>query len=407
MWGTARVRYNQTFGDQVSSSSLKTQARSTAPTWAEISLCALQHNFRTVQDYVAPGATVCAVVKADAYGHGVVECARAFEKEGATWLGVTSVEEGVKLREGGVTSRILVLRGFVRGEEDDVVRHELTPAIWEWSHVELLEDAAERLGKTDVPVHLKVDTGMARLGVSRADLPEICQTLKSAQHVLLEGLFSHFASAEIIDAPETEAQMERFDDAAEVVIKHGLSPIYYHLANSAAVITRANSWRNFVRTGIALYGYFLPVMSIVTGHPDKSHELPVMPALSWKTRILAIRDVDAHQPLGYNGAYVTQSPARIAALPVGYADGLDRQLTNRGRVIVRDDYAQIVGNIAMDITLVDITGIPGVDVGDEVILIGSSTRRTITAWDHAIWASTLPYEILCGLSKRVPRIYVE
>ncbi|HSE49774.1 MAG TPA: alanine racemase [Terriglobales bacterium] len=379
----------------------------TRPTWVEVSLTALQHNFRTLQDYVAPGATVCAVVKADAYGHGAVECARALEQEGAMWFGVTSTDEGVQLRQGGVTGRILLMTGFWRGEEDTVVQHDLTPAVWEWWHIELLEDAAERLKHDTVPVHIKVDTGMARLGLAMADLGLFAQMLKDAQHVVAEGLFTHLASSEVIDAPDVDAQLSRFEDVAQTVIESGLSPVYYHIANSAAIATRPNSWKNMVRPGISLYGYYLPFLSAVTGMPDASLELPVKPVLTWKTRIMSIREVPARTRIGYNGAYMTQSPARIAALPVGYADGFSRHLSNRGRVIVRDDYAAIVGNVSMDITLIDITGIPGVDVGDEVILLGHSARRKITAWEHASHAGTIPYEILCNINKRVPRRYVE
>ncbi|MGH9531424.1 MAG: alanine racemase [Terriglobales bacterium] len=376
------------------------------PTWVDVSRTVLCHNFRTIHDYVAPEATVCAVVKADAYGHGAVECARALETEGAKWFGVTSTGEGVALREGGIKGRILLMTSFWRGEQEAVVRHQLTPAVWDLSHVELLEAAAAKSGATEpVPVHLKIDTGMARLGISVADLPAFTKVLGSTQHVFLEGVFSHLASSEIVDAPDVEAQITRFDQAVASLREAGLSPTWIHLANSAAIVTQPRARKNMVRPGISLYGYYLPFTSVINHAPDASHELPVKPVLSWKTRILSLRDVGARQPVGYNGAYVTQAPARIAALPVGYADGLSRQLSSRGRVIVRDDYASIVGSISMDITLIDVTGIPGVALGDEVILIGSQGKRSITAWDHAALAMTIPYEILTGLSKRLPRRY--
>jgi alanine racemase len=380
------------------------------PTWAEISLPTLRHNFRTLQQYVAPNATICAVVKADAYGHGAVECARCLEKEGATWFGVTSADEGLQLRQAGITSRILLLAGFWPGEEEAIVEHDLTPTVWDWNHIERLEGAAEKLkrGKRQpVPVHLKVDTGMARLGVSREDLVPFTQVLKSARHVVLEGLFTHLAAAEVIDAPGADAQVGRFEDAVTAIIESGLTPVYYHMANSGAIAARPNTWKNMVRPGLALYGYYLPFTSVVTGTPDSSYELPVQPVLTWKTRILALRDVAAHQPLGYSGAYVTQAPAKIAVLPVGYADGFNRHLSSRGRVIVRGDYAAVVGNISMDLTLVDVTGIPGVEVGDEVILLGAAGTRRVTALDHASLSMTIPYEVLCAISKRVPRKYVE
>lgn len=374
------------------------------PTWAEISLPALRHNFHALQQLVGPQVTICAVVKADAYGHGAAGCARALEKEGATWFGVTSTEEGVQLRQAGITGRILLLAGFWRGEEQVILQHALTPAVWDRGHVELLESAAEKTktgkGKT-LAIHLKVDTGMARLGVDQQDLGAILQSIKSAQHLELEGFFTHLAASEALDHAATNAQIGRFEDDIKTLRASGLSPAYFHMANTGAVLARRNTWKNMVRPGLALYGYSLPV----TG--DGSAGLPLQPALSWKTRILSLREVAAGQPLGYNGAYATSAPARIAALPVGYADGFSRQLSSRGRVIVRGDYASIVGNISMDLTLIDVTGIPGVEVGDDVLLLGAAGARSVTAWDHARLSRTVPYEILCAISKRVPRKYVE
>ncbi len=356
---------------------------------------------------MAPAATVCAVVKADAYGHGAQGCARALETEGATWFGVTSTHEGMLLREAGVAGRILVMAGFFRGEEEYIVANNLTPTVWDRSHIELLEDAAEKLGKGAVNVHLKVDTGMTRLGANLSDLPQLAQAIRQARHVRAEGFFSHLASAEVVDAPSVDQQMERFGRASAAILEHGLSPHYYHIANSAALCTRAQTWMNFVRPGLALYGYHLPFVSAVTGAPDNNHELPVVPVLTWKTRVIQLRDVPARTAIGYAGAYVTKAPARVAMLPIGYADGLNRQLSSRGRVIIRGDYAPIIGNIAMDLTTIDVTGIPGVDVGDEVIIIGSQGERTITPWEHAAHASTIAYEILCAISKRVPRKFVD
>ena len=381
----------------------------TRPTWAEISLTALQHNFATIQSYVAPEATVCAIVKADAYGHGAEECARAMQSEGAKWFGVTCTDEGIALRTAGVTGRILLLSGFWRGEEEPLLEYNLTPAIWDCRHIELLENAAEKMGKPpqSVAVHLKVETGMGRLGVSPQDLPQMIQALRDANFVMLEGLFTHLASAEVVDAPEVDAQLEGYDNAVKAVLVGGLAPTYYHVANSAGIVTRQRTWKNMVRPGISLYGYYLPIKSVASRIPDGSHELPVKPVLSWKTRIISLREVGAGQPIGYNGAYVTQSPARLAVIPVGYADGLSRTLSNRGRVIVRNDYASMVGNVSMDLTIIDVTGIPVVDVGDEVILLGESASRTITAWELAMHSQTIPYEVLCAISKRVRRVYVE
>lgn len=372
------------------------------PTWAEVSLPTLRQNFRVVRDHVAPAATVCAVVKAHAYGHGAVECARALEREGAKWFGVTSTDEGLALRDGGIAGRILLMTGFWRGDEDLVIENELTPAVWQREHIERLERAAERLRKDSVRVHLKVDTGMARLGASFDELPQLLAMLRAAKHVKVEGLFSHLASAEVVDSPQVDEQMARFERAVGMVKQNGLGPAYLHIANTSAIATRPKAWMNFVRPGIGLYGYQLP--SVREG---KSFDLPVRPVLSWKTRIFSLRDLGAGQAIGYSGAYVTRAPARIAALPVGYADGLSRHLSSRGRVIVHDQYSPIVGNVSMDITLVDVQPVPGTEIGAEVIILGQSEHCSITAVDHARLAGTIPYEILCNISKRVPRRYLE
>jgi alanine racemase len=345
---------------------------------------------------------VCAVVKADAYGHGAVECSQALESEGATWFGVTSLDEAIPLREAGIRGQILLMTGFWRGEEEEIVRLKLTPTVWESSQVELIEKAAAKL-KAEVRVHLKVDTGMGRLGVGLDGLPALCTTLKSSAHVVCEGLSTHLASSEILDAPSVEEQIATFESARRIVNEAGLKPKFIHTANTSAVISRPETWNNMVRPGIALYGYHLPFERAGREVSGKKLQLPVKPVLTWKTRILALRDVHANQPLGYGGIYVTKAPARIAVLPVGYADGLNRHLSLHGRVIVRENIVPIVGRISMDLTLVDVTGLPGAEVGDEVILLGALDGLNVDARVHATLANTVVYEILCGISKRVPR----
>ena len=378
------------------------------PAWVEVSLTALQHNFRTILSYVRPEAEVCAVVSSNAYGHGASACAQALQKEGARWFATTTCAEGIELRESGITGRILLLAGLSRGEEEDIVRYELTPAVWSWDHLELLENAAEKVKpQQPVAIHLKINTGMNRLGVDLKDLPSILETIKSASNLNLEGIFSHLAAAELIDGTQSEVQLERLNRALEMVGEAKLDAPICHIANSAGIITCPGARFNLVRPGLSLYGYYLPFTSIVTRIADPSLELPVMPALTWKTRILQIREVEAGQMVGHSSAYRTEFSTRIAVLSVGYGDGLNRQLSARGRVIVRDDYAAIIGNISMNFTTIDVTGIPGVDVGDEVIIIGESGKRKITAWEHANLSSTVPYEILCAISPRLLRKYVE
>jgi alanine racemase len=376
----------------------------TRPTWAEVSLAALRQNFRTVQKHVGVGVTVCAVVKADAYGHGAVECSRALEAEGAKWLGVTSLDEAIPLRDAGIRANILLMTGFWRGEESEIIRLRLTPTVWEPWHIETLDSAAAAKG-VHHPVHLKVDTGMGRLGVAVDQLPVVLAALKAAKHLMLEGFSTHLASSEIMDAPSVAEQERNFEAALRMVRDAGMQPAFVHMANTGAVISRRETWNTMVRPGVALYGYYLPFQRAGREVSGGTLRLPVKPVLTWKTRILSLRDFGANQPLGYGATYVTKAPARVAVLPVGYADGYNRQLSNRGRVIVREHYAPIVGRISMDLTLVDVTGIPGIAVGDEVILLGTCDGMSVDALEHAELANSTPYEILCNISKRVPRRY--
>jgi alanine racemase len=376
----------------------------TRPTWAEVSLSTLRQNFRTVLKHVGAGITVCAVVKADAYGHGAVESSRALRDEGARWLGVTSLDEAIPLRDAGIESRILLMTGFWRGEESEIVRLRLTPTVWEPWHIEALETAASS-GNIRQAVHLKVDTGMGRLGVSLDELPAMLKALDAAPHLVLEGLSTHLASSEIMDAPSVAEQERRFEEAQRMVRESGFDPTLVHMANTSALISRRETWNNMVRPGVALYGYYLPFQRAGREVSGGTLRLSVKPVLTWKTRILSMRNFAGNQALGYGGTYVTKAPAHVAVLPVGYADGYNRQLSNRGRVIVRDHYAPIIGSISMDLTLVDVTGIPGIAVGDEVILLGSSDGLSVDALEHARLANSSPYEILCNISKRVPRRY--
>lgn len=375
----------------------------TRPTWADVSLENLRHNFGVVQRHIGPGTILCAVVKADAYGHGATECARTLEEEGARWLGVTSLDEAIPLRAAGIRTRILLMTGFWRGEEEEIIRLQLTPTVWEPSQVALLERAAADLAVPRHAVHLKVDTGLGRLGVAVEDLQRVCSALKSSPHLLVEGLATHLASSEVLDAPSVDDQLKRFEEARLRLRTEGFDPPLIHTANTGAVISRQECCNTMARPGIGLYGYHLPFERAGRVVSGSKLRLGVKPVLTWKTRILSLREVRANQPLGYGGTYVTKAPARIAVLPVGYADGLNRALSSRGRVIVREHYAPIVGRISMDLTLADITGLPAVSVGDEVTLLGCQDGLNVDAHEHAMLAHTNVYEVLCAISKRVPR----
>jgi alanine racemase len=276
--------------------------------------------------------------------------------------------------------------------------------VWEQWQIESLEHAAST-ARVKHAVHVKVDTGMGRLGVSLDELPAVLGALESSPHVVLEGLSTHLASSEIMDAPSVAEQERRFEEAQRMVRGAGLAPGLIHMANTSALISRRETWNNMVRPGVALYGYYLPFQRAGREVSGGTLRLPVKPVLTWKTRILSMRNFAANQPLGYGGTHLTKAPTHVAVLPVGYADGYNRQLSNRGRVIVRDHYAPIVGSISMDLTLVDVTGIPGISVGDEVILLGGSDGLSVDALEHARLANSSPYEILCNISKRVPRRY--
>jgi len=376
----------------------------TRPNWAEISLSTLAENYRVIARHLGPGVTPCCVIKCDAYGHGVIETARALEEAGALWLGVTSAEEGVAVREAGVKLPILVMTGFWRGEEEALLRHDLIPAVATAEHVEALEREVATLGlQRKVPVHLKIDTGMARLGVSLEELPALAARIASSRAVELQGVFSHFSESEILDSPAAAKQREDFNHALQVLAAAGLRPRYRHLANTAATIARPDTWNNMVRPGIALYGYNLKC----EGPGADQAVLPVRPVLTWKTRVIALRDIAPGTPVGYSQRWHAARPTRLAVIPVGYGDGFSRHLSKGGRVILRDSYAPITGNVSMDLTMIDVTDIPNVMIGDEVLLIGSSPHCAVGADEHARLAGTIVYEILCGLSPRVPRVYVE
>ena len=369
---------------------------------AEVSLASLRENFRVVSEHVGPQVAICAVVKADGYGHGATECALALEAEGAPWLGVTDAAEGRTLRSAGIWTRILLMTGIWRGEEDSIVAHNLTPTVWENWHIDRLEKAA-RKQQVVLPVHLKVDTGMNRLGTTVQALPELCEKLAACEHLRVEGVSTHFAAAEVMDSDETSRQTARFEKALAILAAQGLHPPLVHMGNSAAVSARPETWKTMVRPGILLYGYALP--TVRDGQVTAESSLPLRPVLSWKTRILTVKDVAAGEAVGYMGTYITQERSRIAVVPVGYADGYPRLLSNRARVIVRGEYAPVVGRVSMDLTMVDVGHIAGAAVGDEVILIGASGTKSVDAVDLAAWCESVPYEILCGISQRVPRVY--
>lgn len=337
-------------------------------------------------------------VKADAYGHGAVNCARALERAGARWFGVALPEEGVTLRDAGITSSILCLAGFWEGQEDLMVSRWLTPAIFRLDLLRALAGEARRAGVI-ADYHLKVDTGMGRLGVPYSELGDFLDGAAELDGVRLDGVMSHLASADDPREQEfTQDQIGRFNNAVDAVRAAGHRPTWIHLANSAGAHAYSASRGNLVRIGGTLYGLWRDV----TDHSIEP--LDWRPVMSVFTRIMFLKTVPAGARLGYGGTFSTERESRIATLALGYEDGLSRARSNRGKVIIRGQFAPIIGRVSMDLTLVDVTDVPGAEVGDEVVIIGSQGSNQITAEEVAAEIGTISYEVTCSLSNRVPRV---
>jgi len=364
------------------------------PTWATIDLDRLAANLAIITQRIGR-RPILAVVKANAYGHGAAEIARALEREGVSFFGVALPEEGVELRASGIRSPILLLGGATPSQADMVLAHDLTPAVYRRDQIDALGAAAARRG-TRIGVHLKVDTGMGRLGVPGAEVQAFAALLAAAPHLRVDGIFSHLAVADAPSDPFTRLQIDQFQNAVQALRAHGLNPAHVHLANSAAIMDHPPAWMTLVRPGIVLYGY--PPSKDVT-------PLAVRPVLSLSSRIIYIKDVPAGASCGYGRTWQAPRPSRIASLAIGYDDGLPRLAGNRGAVLVRGRRVPIVGRVSMDLTTVDVTDIPAAALGDEAVIIGRSDDAEIGAPEIAAWAETITWEILCGVGARVPRLY--
>ncbi len=374
------------------------------PTWAEISLPKLRNNYQRVRR-LAGTRKVMAVVKADAYGHGAVPIARELAAAGVDALGVATVEEAIEIREAGIHLPILLLGGLYMSDPADLLEYHLTPTVSSTARLDTYAACARRYGRT-IEFHLKLDTGLGRLGLPPDRLRAFIEHYRELEGLELKGFFTHFASAEDRLATQTDDQLAIFARGLAELRSLSVEPEWIHLSNSAALVTRRHfPEENLVRIGALLYGYCVPILSLPGEAPPDLSEFE--PILSFKSRVVFLKDVPAGSPLGYGGAFHTRRPSRIATVPVGYADGLSRGLSNRGHAIIRDRLARIVGAISMDLSLFDVTDIPGVEVGDEVILLGRSEHHSITALDVAAQLDTVPYEVLCSIGRRVPRLYLD
>jgi alanine racemase len=373
------------------------------PTWVEVSLSKLRRNYERVQR-LAGSRKVMAVIKADAYGHGAVAVANCLAGCGADWFGVASVEEALELRAAGITQSILLLGGLYMSDPADLVKFQLTPSVSSTARLDTYAECARRYARP-IEFHLKVDTGLGRLGMPPDRLVAFLEHYRTLAGVCLTGLFTQLASAGDLMATQTEEQGARFRAALARLRAARIEPAWTHVSNSAALLAGREFPENMIRIGGLLYGCYAPLVL----PPGK--ELPRLPdfepILTFKSRVVYLKDVPSGTPLGYGEAFHTRRPSRIATVPVGYADGLNRALSNRGQAIVRGRLARLVGSISMDLSLLDVTDIPGVNVGDEVMLLGQSGGVSITALDIAQMLDTVPYEVLCVIGKRVPRLYVE
>jgi alanine racemase len=370
------------------------------PTWSEVNLENLCHNFQLMKDAVGKDVAVMVAVKADSYGHGSIVCSRALEQAGVDWFGVALPEEGQQLRLAGIDRPILCLGGFWEGQEQIIVEHALTPALYNLESLRRLDKIGESTG-VRLSYHLKVDTGMGRLGVPHAQLGDFLDGLRDLRNVRLDGVLTHLASADSSERREfTQRQMDAFARSVEMIQSHGYNPRWIHQSNSAAAHANPKAQGNMVRLGGVIYGLW---------QDSTDSSVPPLgwkPVMSLRTRVVLLKSVPKGTPIGYGSTFVTDRESLIATLPIGYEDGLSRGLSNRARVLIRGVHARIVGRISMDLTTLDVTDVAGVKLGDEVTIIGSQGSVEITAAELAGHLGTISYEVTCGISHRVPRIYI-
>jgi len=386
------------------------------PVWAEVSLSALRLNFEAIRDYVnspsekrtTPRKVLC-IVKGNGYGHGGPEVSKHLEKFGADWFGVASAGEGMELRKVGVRKPILVLGGFWPGEEKNLIEHNLTPAIHRCEHLALFEAAAAKARKRHVTIHLKIDTGMNRLGVAPGDMDCFARQLAKCKHLELTGTFTHLASSEVLTATptgrQTGEQLQRLHQAIDRLHGLGVPPGIVHIANSAAIAARPETWADMVRPGALLYGYH-PGFDPMDRRFEFEAKLPLRPVLSLRARLLNVRSIPSGASVGYNASWVAKRPSRVAVLAAGYGDGIHRSLGNRGSVAIRGHIAPIIGIVSMDVVMLDVTDVPDVEIGDIATVYGTDGERVYPANVVARSIGTVTSDLISGITRRVKRFYL-
>lgn len=364
---------------------------------AVVSTEALKHNYGELKKLLQGPVKMMAVVKANAYGHGDVEVSRVLETLGCEYLGVAIAEEGVRLRKCGIACPIVVLGGAYPEQVDDLVRHDLTPVVFDIDSARIIDRAASSAGVVR-KVHVKIDSGMGRLGLLPAEVPGFFKEFRALRNVSLEGVLSHLSEAEAPDKSFSLQQLRIFLESVDVIRSLGLDPGILGIANSAGAVEVPETRLNLVRPGIMLYGSY--------PSPRLKEIIRLKPVMEVKTRILKVKRLPEGSPVSYGRTFVTKRDSLIAVLPIGYGDGLTRRLSGAGEVLIRGRRAPIVGVVCMDFTMVDVTDIEGVEAGDEAIVLGVQGDETITAEDIAEMTDTIPYEIFCNISPRVPRVYI-
>jgi len=367
------------------------------PSIAYIDLKALEHNYRALMERAGPASGMMAVVKANAYGHGAAEVARALESIGCGFFGVAIPEEGVRLREAGISSPIAVLGGIFPGQAEDMVEHALTPVVFDLAAARSLDEAAKKRGIV-FGVHVKLDTGMGRLGIQPSDAVPFFTEMKGFENLRVEALLSHFAESECEEKEFSRRQLALFLKTVEEIRGLGVAPKLLEMANSAALVDMEGARLGMVRPGIMLYG------SYPAGRLRGSIDLK--PVMQLKTRVLFVKQVPEGFTISYGRRFTAKRPSLIATLPIGYADGVPRKLGGSGEVLVGGRRVPIAGTVCMDLMMADVTDVPGVRQGDEAVLIGTQGGESITAEEVAEKAGTISYEIFCGISARVPRVYI-
>lgn len=364
------------------------------PVWAEIDHASLTHNYRAIARLLPRGTGVLAVIKANAYGHGLVPVGRTVSRCGARFLGVTSVEEALALREAGIRTPPFIMGNIFPFESlIPAIRNEIRITIASVESARMCDLYARKMGKK-VFGHAKIDTGMGRIGVNVRNGAEFVRVVRKFPSIRLEGIYTHFADS-ADDPTFTRKQLRLFSDLVADLKSSGVSIPYVHCDNSAGLLKYPESRFTLVRPGLSLYGAW---------SADEPGAPKLRPVLSWKSRIVYLKDVDAGTPISYAGTFVTQRRSRIATAAFGYADGFRRSLSNKAQVLVRGRRVPEIGRVTMDMTMLDVTGVPGVTVGDEVVLIGRQGDESIPVQELAKWLETSSYETLCGITARVPRV---